>query len=120
MKVKELVEKLNLEVKCSLESLEGEVHFGYASDLLSDVLANSNEGDVWITLQIHPNVVAIASMKGLSGIILVNGREPEEETVKKAENENIPIMVSSLPAFELIGRLYTLGIHGITHESEGV
>lgn len=120
MDVKELVEKLNLEVKCSPDSLDREVHSGYASDLLSDVLANSNEGDVWITLQIHPNVVAIASMKGLSGIILVNGREPEEETVKKAENENIPIMVSSLPAFELIGRLYTLGIHGITHESEGV
>jgi hypothetical protein len=92
--------------------LENEVTGGYASDLLSDVIGNSREGDVWVTLQIHVNIVAVASMKELSGIILVNGREPDEDTVEKAEAEGIPLMVSGLPAFELVGRLYGLGVRG--------
>ena len=112
MKLKEIVEKLNLDVKCKTNNLNKEVNKGYASDLLSDVIANSNEGDIWITLQVHRNIVAVASMKGLSGIVIVNGREPEEETIKKAEVEKIPIMVSTLPAFELIGQLYAMGISG--------
>ncbi len=108
-----MAEKLNLDVRSAKGSLEREVSGGYASDLLSDVLANSQEGNIWVTLQIHQNIVAIASIKDLAGIILVNKREPEQETVEKAEKENIVIMVSELPAFELIGRLYKLGISGM-------
>ncbi len=89
---------------------------GHASDLLSDVIGNSREGDIWITLQVHVNVVAVASMKELSGIILVNGREPDGDTIEKAEAEGIPVMVSGLPAFELVGRLYGLGLRGVSAE----
>lgn len=113
MTLNEMAEKLNLDVRSAKGSLEREVSGGYASDLLSDVLANSQEGNIWVTLQIHQNIVAIASIKDLAGIILVNKREPEQETVEKAEKENIVIMVSELPAFELIGRLYKLGISGM-------
>jgi predicted transcriptional regulator len=86
---------------------------GYASDLMSDVMANANEGDLWVTLQTHQNIVAVAAMKALSGIILVNGREPEKETIQKAEAEEVPIMTSRLPTFELVGRLFELGVSGI-------
>jgi len=113
MKLNEIVDKLNLELRGRISKIDYEINSGYSSDLLSDVIANSKEGDLWITLQIHPNIVAVASMKGLSGIVIINGREPEEETVNKAEEENIPIMVSKLPAFELIGKLYSMGISGI-------
>lgn len=113
MKLTELIQKLNLTVRSARGNLEREVTGGYASDLLSDVLAHSNEGDIWITLQIHQNIVAVASMKNLAGIILVNGREPEQETIEKAEAEDIVIMVSDLPTFELIGRLYGLGVTGM-------
>lgn len=113
MKLFELVHKLNLDVRAARASLDREVTGGYASDLLSDVLANSRPGDLWVTLQIHQNIVAVASMKELAGVILVNGREPEHDTVEKAEAENIVIMVSELPTFELVGRLYGLGIPGI-------
>ena len=105
MKLADLVDRLNLEVRSAPGRLDDEVTGGYASDLLSDVIANSREGDVWVTLQIHQNIVAVAIMKDLAGIILVSGREPEEDTVGKAEAESIPVMVSRLPAFELVGRL---------------
>ena len=112
MKLTELIQKLNLSVRSAKVHLEREITGGYASDLLSDVLANSKEGNLWITLQLHQNIVGVASMKDLAGIIVVNGREPEPETIEKAEAENIPVMVSELPTFVLAGKLYDLGVGG--------
>ena len=117
MKLTDLADRLDLEVRSARSSLENQVTGGYASDLLSDVLANSREGQLWITLQVHMNIVAVASMKDLAGIVLVGGREPEEDTIQKAEEEKIPVMVSALPAFELIGRLYNLGVRGVYAEN---
>ncbi|MFC1713457.1 serine kinase [Candidatus Poribacteria bacterium] len=113
MKLKEIVERLGFEVKTGAAFLDAEVTGGYASDLLSDVLANSQEGNIWVTLQTHQNIVAIASIKELAGIVLVNNRQPTEETISKATEEDMPIVISSLPAFELIGRLYEMGISGL-------
>ncbi|MFA4828606.1 MAG: hypothetical protein WC855_08135 [Thermodesulfovibrionales bacterium] len=110
MKLQELVNSLSLEVKTPGMDLNREVTGGYASDLLSDVIGNAKEGSIWITLQVHLNIVAVASLKGLAGIILVNNRMPDGDTLKKASEENIPVMTSPLAAFELIGRLYTLGL----------
>jgi len=113
MKLKEIADTLGLEVRSGADMLDNEVRMGYASDLMSDVIANTQKGDLWVTLQVHLNVVAVASMKELSGVIIINSREPEAPTLKRAESENIPILVSALPAFELIGRLYQLGITGL-------
>lgn len=112
MNLADLVDELGLEIKVAGSSLEREVTGGYASDLISDVLAHSREGNLWITLQTHQNIVAAASLKELAGVVLVGGREPQEETLEKATAEGITILVSTLPAFELVGRLYRLGIRG--------
>lgn len=113
MRLNELIDKLDLSVRTGKSNLDREVTGGYASDLLSDVLAHSREGNLWITLQLHQNIVAVASMKDLAGIVLVNGREPEQETVEKAEKEGVVIMVSEMPTFELVGKLYELGVAGM-------
>ncbi len=112
MKLNDLVKEFGLDVKAGSGNLDQEVTGGYVSDLLSDVLAHADDGTLWVTLHIHQNIVAVASHKGLSGIILVQGRAPETDTVAKAEEENIPIMVTELSAFELVGRLYKAGIRG--------
>ncbi len=112
MKLSELVKKFDLKVKCAVHELDRDIKSGYVSDLLSDVIANGRAGEVWVTLQIHHNIVGVASLKSIAAIVIINGREPEEDTIKKAENEGIPIMVSKLSAFELVGRLYENGISG--------
>jgi len=112
MVLREIVAALGLDVLTGLASLDREVRGGYASDLMSDVLANAHEGDLWVTLQTHQNTVAVASMKALAGIVLVNARGPEDDTLARAKEEDLPLMVSPLPAFELIGRLYELGLRG--------
>ncbi|MGQ9652945.1 MAG: DRTGG domain-containing protein [Thermodesulfobacteriota bacterium] len=112
MKLKEIVAALGLEVRSGSGLLEKEVKGGYASDLLSDVMAHTKPGDLWITLQVHLNIVAVATLNDLAGIILVNGREPEEATLRKATEEGVVLMVSALSTFEVAGRLYEMGIRG--------
>ena len=114
MNLSEITQKLHLDVKAGDRFLSNEVRGGYASDLISDVIAHAQEGDLWVTLQTHKNTVAVASMKGLAGIVFVNGRVPEADTLQIAIEENIPLLVSSLPAFELIGQLYNMGLSGIS------
>lgn len=110
MKLQEIIDSLSLKVETPAADLSREVTGAYVSDMLSDVMGNAKDGFVWITLQVHLNIVAVASLKGLAGIILVNNRVPAEDTLKKALQENIPIMSSPLPSFELVGRLYSLGL----------
>lgn len=113
MKLSEIAQQIGLEVRAGAGALTAEVRGGYVSDLLSDVIAHAQEGDLWVTLQTHQNTVAVASMKGLAGMVLVNGREPEADTLQKAKAENVAVLVSALPAFELVGRLYGLGLSGM-------
>lgn len=113
MKVEELVQSLGLEIKAGGNQLHREVTGGYVGDLLSDVIAHSVGGNIWVTIQTHPNIIAVASMKELAAIILAGGREPDLETLKKAEEEEIPVLRSPLSAFELVGRLYQTGVAGI-------
>lgn len=110
MKLLDIVNSLSLEIRTPGADLSRDVTGGYVSDLLSDVIGNARDGSVWVTLQSHLNIVAVASLKGLSGIILVNNRVPEEDTLRKASEEGVPIMTSPLSAFELVGRLYSLGL----------
>jgi serine kinase of HPr protein (carbohydrate metabolism regulator) len=112
MTLKDIVDALQLEVKSGADRLDNEITGGYVSDLLSDVLAHSKEGNIWITLQIHQNIVAVAVTKDLSGIVLINGRAPEEDALRKAEEEQVPILISDMPAFKVVGRLYAMGIRG--------
>ena len=108
MKLKEIAEKLQLKVLTAKDKLDEEVSGGYTSDLLSDVIANSKEGYLWITLQTHQNIVAVAKLKDLAGIIIVNNREPDEETLAKAKQENVPLLCSEEMSFEISGKLFGL------------
>ena len=106
MKVSELVKELDLMVFSGREGLDREIAGGYVSDLLSDVMGNATEGEVWITLQTHRNVVAIASLKDLSCVLLVSSLTPEPSTIEHSEQEGIPILGTSLSTFEIAGLLY--------------
>ena len=67
MTVQDLVADLGLQVHAA-GRMEREVTGGYTSDLLSCVMAGAKAGNVWITLQAHPNVVAVASLLDLAAV----------------------------------------------------
>jgi hypothetical protein len=118
MILKDLARKLELKVRCAEDGTDRPVSGGYAGDLLSDALAHAKKDYVWVTLQTHQNIVGVASLKEVAGIIIVNGREPEAQTLEKAHSEGIPIMVTAQSAFDIVGRLYQLGIHGAANAQE--
>ena len=106
MKVSDLVKEFNLKVFCGEEGLNNPVRGGYVSDLLSDVMGNAGEGDVWITLQTHQNVMAVASLKDLAAVIIVQDFEPGRETIQHSNEEGIPVLGTSARTFEISGKLY--------------
>lgn len=108
MNIKEIADALHLEVLAGNGGLNREVTGGYTSDLLSDVMGHATEGGVWITLQTHRNVLAIASLRDLAGIILVNGNVPDSDMAEQANEENIPVLGTNDPAFVISGKLFAL------------
>lgn len=108
MKVSDVVRQLGLKVFSGEKGLENEVTGGYVSDLLSDVMGFAREGDLWITLQTHQNVMAVASLKDLAAIVLVKGFSPEPDTLAHSDEEGIPVLGTELSTFELAGRLYQM------------
>jgi hypothetical protein len=112
MTLSDLATRLELNVHTTGIPIDRPVHGGYASDLLSDVIGHARKDDLWVTIQVHPNIVAVAVLKELAGIILVGGRLPAEETLAQAEREKIPVLGTAMGTFELAGRLYALGVKG--------
>lgn len=110
MNVKDIQQALELDVAAGSQGLGRVVAGGYCGDLLSDVMANAPAGALWLTIQTHQNIVAVALLRELAGIILVNGRKPDEETAAKAEAEGIPVLISPSPAFETACRLHRIGV----------
>lgn len=108
MKVKDLVEKLNLKVLAGANGLDREIDGCYISDLLSDVMGNAQEGNIWITLQTHKNVMAVASLKEIACIILVKNLTANEDTVNQSNEEGLPLLQTSLPTYEIAGKVYEI------------
>jgi len=108
MKVSELIKELGLKVFSGDVGLDREVTGAYVSDLLSDVMGNAEEGMVWITLQTHKNVLAIASLKELAAVIMVKGLEPESDALEHSLEEEIPVLGTDLATFEMAGKLYNV------------
>ncbi len=100
MKVKDLIKKMKLKVVSGKNFLDREIKGGYAGDLLSDVLAGSKEGDVWLTVQVHPNIVAVSAMKGHSAILITSSKKVEEETEQKANEEKVVMLSTDMNSFE--------------------
>jgi hypothetical protein len=109
VKLNDLLEPLNLTLHTHAERVDTEVTGGYTGDLLSDVIANSRPGNLWATVQVHPNIVAVAVLKDLSAVVLVNGREPQAETVARADEAGVVLATTPLTGFELAGKVYERG-----------
>ena len=110
LKLKQVVEELDLKVLTGEKLLNREIKGGYTSDLLSWVMSHAKEGSLWVTVQSHQNIVAIASLLDLAGIIVAEGVNVEPKTREKSEQEKVCILTTDKNSFEISGLLYKLGI----------
>jgi len=108
--VKELVDQFSLNVAAGQNGLDREIQGGYCGDLLSDVMGNAPIGCIWLTVQTHQNIVAVAVLREMAAIVLSGGQEPDQETVEKANEEGIPILMWPDTAFDLAGQVYQAGV----------
>jgi hypothetical protein len=114
MRLQELVQALDLEELTPRVAgdTDADIAYGYASDLLSDVLAHAPAGGVLVTLQVHLNVIAVASHSGLRAVIFSSGRVPQDDIISRAVDEGLSLFVSPADTFDVVGRLYRLGVKG--------
>jgi len=110
MKVSEMANALDCKIACGNAGSEREVSGCYIGDLLSLAMSKVQKSNVWITIQSNINIAAVASLTEAACIIICDGFEPDENTAKKAEAEEIPILTSDKSAYELAGKLAELGI----------
>ena len=108
MKLHEIVETLALTVSAGRRGLDTEVTGGYAADLLSCAMAGAERGNLWLTLQGHLNVVAVATLNELAGVIVTEGKPVSPDALAKADEEGLPILTTMLGTFEVAGRLWEL------------
>ncbi len=95
------------------EAVQGEfddrsIAGGYTSDLLSDVMARAGDDFALITIQAHKNTVAVATLVGISVIVICNNRAVPDDMAAAAKSEKVAIFRTSKSQFDVSGMLYSM------------
>jgi serine kinase of HPr protein (carbohydrate metabolism regulator) len=113
MQLREIIDNFNLK-SLNEEDFDFdeaiEIRGCYIGDLLSNVMAHAQSGDIWLTVQTHQNVVAVAQLLNLGAIVFVEGHLPQEDTMDRARKERIPLLSTAKSAYELASGLSALGL----------
>jgi hypothetical protein len=84
--------------------------YGYVSDMLSCVMTGADHHSIWITLQAHSNIVAVARLLDIAAVIITEGAKPDAATIEKANEEDIILLSSRENSFNVVGNLWEMGI----------
>ena len=114
MNLKQILEQLNLTLLTATNSLESiPVSSVYTSDLLSCVMAGARPACVWITLQAHMNVIAVATLLEMSAVILTESAQPDPAVLQKANEQGVTLLSSPETSFTISGKLWELGLRAV-------
>jgi serine kinase of HPr protein (carbohydrate metabolism regulator) len=100
MKVQKLIDTYGFELLTETNT-DVEIKGIYSCDLLSWVMANGEEGNAWITVQTHQNILAVASLIEFSCIILPIGVTIDQSVIEKATEEDINILKSNMKPYDI-------------------
>lgn len=118
MKLSEIKEILQCEVLNSEEKLGEDVSSACGCDLMSDVLAFSQQGSVLLTGLTNAQSVRTAYIANCKAIVYVRGKRPEAETIKMASEKGIPLLSTKLRLYDSCGKLYTNGLRNVIEVAE--
>ena len=112
MNLQQIIDRLNLTVLTDSRDFTSiQPSGGYTSDLLSCVMAGAKSNYIWITLQAHLNIVAVAALLEVAAIIITENARPDPATIAKANEQDIILLSTSQPTYEIDGKLWEMGIH---------
>lgn len=111
MNLQQIIDQLDLTVLTEMQNFAAIApNGGYSSDLLSCVMAGAKKGNIWITLQAHLNIVAVAALNEVSAIIITEGAQPDAASISKANQQGVILLSTPKSTYEINGRLWQLGI----------
>lgn len=111
MNLQKIIDQLNLTVLTEPHNFADVTPTGgYSSDLLSCVMAGARKGHLWITLQAHLNIVAIASLNEVAAIIITENAQPDAASIAKANEQGVILLSTSQSTYEINGKLWELGV----------
>ncbi|HUV30822.1 MAG TPA: DRTGG domain-containing protein [Acidobacteriota bacterium] len=108
MTTEDVIAKLGLKPLSTFEHRE--VAGVFVSDMLSDVMAGAKSGNLWVTVQTHKSIIPAANLVDVSAVIISSGKEVPQDTIELANQHGIAVLSTELLTFELIGKLYALGV----------
>lgn len=112
MNLQQIIDRLNLTVLTEPRDFASMTPTGgYSSDLLSCVMAGAKKGNLWITLQAHLNIVAVAALNEVAAVIITENAQPDAASIVKANQQGVILLSTTHPTYEISGNLWELGIH---------
>jgi predicted transcriptional regulator len=108
--VREITQSLNLKIVAGHAALDKKITGGYCADMLSCVMAGAKRENVWVTLQAHSNIIAVATLLELAAVIVTEGAPIANDVIAKANEENIALLSTPHTTFWVVGELTKLGI----------
>jgi len=111
MTLDQIIKELQLEILTAPKEVsEITPSSGYISDMLSCVMTGAKSRSIWVTLQSHNNIVAVACLLDVAAIIISEGAKPDDETIQKAREEGVILLATPLNSFHVVGKLWEMGL----------
>ena len=111
MTLQDVIDQLNLKVLTQpIDFSAVTPTSGYTSDLLSCVVAGAQPGNLWVTLQAHMNVVAVAALREVSAVIITENAQPDADVIEKADQQGVILLSTAEPSYQVVGKLWELGV----------
>lgn len=111
MNLQQIIDRLNLTVLTESQDFAAiALTGGYSSDLLSCVMAGAKKGYLWITLQAHLNIVAVAALNEVAAIIITENAQPDAASIAKANQQGVILLSTPRATYEVNGMLWELGV----------
>jgi predicted transcriptional regulator len=113
MKIKDIIDivRANVLTDCYEENFE--YKYGFASDLMSDVLAYAKGDTLLITGLNNPQVIRTAEMLDICCVLFVRGKKPCKEIIELAKENSLTILVTDHTMFKTCGLLVMNGMEGL-------
>ena len=108
MTINEVANNIGLTAMSTFE--DRKVNGVFVSDMLSDVMAGAQSGNLWVTVQTHKNIVPAANLVDVSAVVITNGKKIPTETVELANKHGIAMFATTMMTFDLVGKLYGMGL----------
>ena len=90
-------------------TLDHQFQHVYTTDLLSQAIKNMKDTDILITSLSHINVIGVMMMINSSIVIITEDKAVSQDMIKKANEENICVLLTPYKSHEVIIDLYQRG-----------